>query len=283
MFSLAIVAFASESYAERGCPSFFGVDQERDTIPRVRYGGGPVDGLAPVGQSLFSIVASTDKSNATAKYSLSASSAEDLDQLAAGPIEGCSHALSLTLSSPIDKSDTTTDLATLTGLANAFTFTVEYARYHDTISLHLDEIHEQLKVISGNADITLNRANLIRKFGNKHPIIDQFNAAGKVVTWFWGGSATVGRESFDYVNFDDSGKVTESQQPWSISAFLGGEFGVWTITGRIKGEKSFKAQPSVTRCRPMENAGWIWTVEPGHPEPRWRRPVGTHRSSSGVV
>lgn len=217
---VAYLALTADAFAE--CASFWDfsqLDEAGDSDRPFLFGGGPVDGLAAVAQSLVSIGAGTDNNNATAKYTVSTSVAEPLPPLGSTKwITGCNHALSISLSSPIDKSDNITDLATLDGLANAFTFTVSYSQYIDRI----------------------------RRSGDG-------NTEGELDAWgfFWGGTATLGRESFDYVDLDDFDKQSNNERPWAISLFIGRDFGQWTVTGRLKLEESYKNQDDITRCRPI--------------------------------
>ncbi|MEW8492473.1 MAG: hypothetical protein AB2604_01610 [Candidatus Thiodiazotropha taylori] len=213
--------FTPIAYAE--CPSFW--DYSNFAEPnetQYLFGGGPIDGLASAAQSLLLIGTGTDKNNATAKYTVTTSGAADLPELGDTRwIPGCNHSLSFALSSPIDKSDNITDLATLDGLANAFTFSVSYTQYRDRIR----RIHPGM--VEGELEL------------KQH--------------YFWGMTATIGRENFDYVNLENFEKKDTNETPWAISLFFGGDIVGWTVTGRVRFEESYKDQNNTFRCRPLDN------------------------------
>lgn len=234
---LSTIALAQPALAE--CPSFWDFskfDRATNTADKdYSYGLGPVDGLAAVAQSLAEIATSTDKSKATLRYAVSTSGAQDLPPPTdtSTKITGCNHALSIEISSPLDKSDNITDITTLDGLANAVTLKISYARYIDSIW---------------------------RNPPGSEEVLDTSR-------YFFGGSATIGREDFDYVDFDAFDDASENEEPWSVTAFFGGDVGSWTITAEVKLEESFEDQDSITRCRSIMDSMDLdcMTGSPGPP------------------
>ena len=221
--AIVMVLLLSTKQVLAVCPTLW--EDGKEDVPFDVFGGGPADSLPVVGQSLFALSTGTDRSKATAQYALSASGAEDLSDLKESSSKrACSHALSFALSSPIDKSDGITDLATLDGLADAFTLTVSYYRHFDKVSLNPG------KKVGEEGALRLSRG------------------------WFGGGSATIGREEFEYIDFDAFGAKEGNRHPWSLSVSAGRVVGGWTVTGRIKVEESYKKERSATRCRPIPSS-----------------------------
>ena len=232
--SVFLVALCASAQVHAECPNLFDPAYAGDTGNTDKtFGGGPSDGLVAVAQSLASITAGSDSSTASLKFVRTGSKASDFPRswpergsgrgttLNPESISGCAHALSITVSGPLDNKDNTTEPATLDGLSNAFALKIGYAQYHDVITLApekgiLDE--DSLRVPS---------------------------------TWFWGVSASIGRKEFEYIDFDGFDKATQTERPWSASAFLGIDWRSWVYTARLRVQESYKDQESATQCRPI--------------------------------
>lgn len=218
-----------------------------------RFGGGPAGNTLSPPRSVAQIEAGTKNSTATISYTFVQSSLQDN--------AGKTSAWTLSLSSPIDKSDDITDLATLDGLANAFTFSVNYASYSDDVernTVRLRALRDQIRRDSGDPNKALSPSTIAEVYGplgRDEEVLAELRGAFRLLhSRFWSVKATVGREEFKYVDFTDFERESDTEVGWAFTLRGGFMLGSWVLAGEAKIEDAKKNADATTQCRPIADS-----------------------------
>lgn len=200
------------------------------------------------------IDASQDASNASLKFGRVISTAGDQGL-------GIFSSLILTASSPIEKEEDTTQLATLDGLSNAFSVGLKYT--HFTVTDRRNPANDpRLDLMCGE----LTRAYQKSTRKTDEPLCDlntgkqylparryaEFKSLfwGDVRKWAWGIEPKIGYQKFKFLKPGTTDEVSESKVPWSLELFHGFmEARSRTfITVGAEYQHGFKDADSTTRC-----------------------------------
>jgi hypothetical protein len=150
---------------------------------------------------------------------------------------------SLTLKAPVNKKEDTTELANLDGLANAFTASLKYNRYY---LMRRNPTDDELRPVCDPANC--DSAEVKKRLGQAG--YDRWHALFfSPYQYGWGGAATVGTQSYEFIEHTGTAKLKQHQTPWSLQLFGGVErtkVGLFTVSLRY--EDAYKAQDSGTNC-----------------------------------
>jgi hypothetical protein len=183
--------------------------------------------------------------------------------------------VSLTAETPLSKNKALTDLATLDGLANSTTLTLKGTWFRAQRRFPADQeiagfqtaIKEKLRAQNptknppkfceeqgaDQKDCLILSSATVEKYIPEALEAFQDTFWGEGASWLFGGSATIGQESFEYFGTTtDMSTTKDNEHPMALGAHvamvLPGNGGLVTLGYRL--EESYKAQDPLTRCPP---------------------------------
>lgn len=198
-----------------------------DSPPRSVTSQGMASSEVDAGESRFEINAATDDSNATVKIGRTRSVGPGLPGH-----RSYFDTLTASATAPLAKGGGSTSLATNAGFPDAFTVTGKYSRLTvmrrivDPADPKLKSIREEMQAnalaegVSADdvKDLVCDSGNVATYAASR---LDEFDALfwdDSKPTIIWGGSGTVGRRDFEFLQ-DDLNKQSQSKTPWGFSAF----------------------------------------------------------------
>lgn len=217
---------------------------------------------SPVDRGGSRFEASTTNESGRAGIRLS-SDAFDCQRSSPGETTKSACSLSMTLSAPINKTGDT-NIATLSGFANASTLAVDFTRF--TLTGAITPTPEQLTAFVTDAGLDMSVLGTDRK----EPDVDldglygALKEAGKLdlydqavalffkpdsLRWNWGANATIGYESDDYFNPTTLAAANRKAEPWSVGLYGGLYPGKNSyISGAFDLAHAYKAAKNQTLC-----------------------------------
>jgi len=213
------------------------------------------------------VTAATDSSNATIKANYS------LSKRAPSQSHGIFHTLTLTGSAPIGKGSDRTELATLDGFRNAFSFALKYTRL--SLSGIANPLEDPAKV-KRNDEICAELTETVRRqtgdnkaepdceTGNVSKFLPGRFEEFKRLFFDPNGAAyslgiepKVGYKKFDFIDATMLSKLSDSKVPWGISAFWGVTKmqTLFTVGGNY--QKGFKDADQGILCPSSSGSGTV--------------------------
>lgn len=185
---------------------------------------------------------------------------------------------SLTASAPLEKSEDLTDLATLDGLANAFTLEFKLTQYEapgvriPNNTALLDEIGDQAEAVFKSVGPRGNCPKFVRDFNCVQEYVPQRYAEFKSLfwdpkqpKWIRGVKAKVGYETFDFFDPVSFSENDDTKTPWSVGAFYGvipsGSRTLYAIS--YEHQTSYKASTSQTMCMAADPTTMVQSCQTG--------------------
>jgi len=222
---------------------------------------GPLQSSITLARDAVEVSTSQADSNVAVQLSRGDTVDVDTSQVFGGGTERKSayEAWLLTLKAPVNKKEDRTELANLDGLANALTASLKYNYY---LLMRRNPTDKELREIC-DPDAVAGKPSSTGKSSGK-PVCDANEikmAEGQAgydrwhalffspYQYGWGTSATIGTQSYEFIEQTGTTKLKQHQTPWSVQVFGGVEranVGLFTLSLRY--EDSYKARDSGTNC-----------------------------------
>ncbi|WP_161828124.1 hypothetical protein [Steroidobacter agaridevorans] len=202
------------------------------------------------------ILAGQDQSNVSLQFSHGDTGEEDRSAFEQGTEKvSVYEAWSLTLKAPLNKDESNTELATLDGLADAFSGTLKYNNVRLTRRNPRDEeLKRYCDVDAEGPSETLGALppcdlGIAKKVLGEADFESLRGLFFSPMQWAWGGAVTIGTKQYEFLASDTTDKMDERRTPWSAQVFVAAQRRrVGLLTFAVRYEDAYKSGDVTTNC-----------------------------------